>query len=116
MAAIGLSTALVWSLVACKDDEKTSSGHTDQNVTLDFWTFGATNYEDLAKEYEKENPGVKIKVRAAGTAEHHDALFTALFAGSGAPDITMLEIDQVDRFKIAQERFENLYDLWGKGY
>ena len=68
----------------------------------------------LAKEYEKENPKVKIKVRAAETAEHHDALFTALSAGSGAPDITMLEIDQLDRFKAAQDRFENLYDLGAK--
>ena len=42
------------------------------------------------------------------------ALFTALSAGSGAPDITMLEIDQLDRFKAAQDRFENLYDLGAK--
>ncbi|OCA83403.1 ABC transporter substrate-binding protein [Bacillus sp. FJAT-27986] len=116
LAAIGLSTVLALSLAACKDDEKTSSngGKSGEKVTLDFWTFGATNYEDLAKEYEKENPNVTIKVRAAETADHHDALFTALSAGSGAPDITMLEIDQLDRFKGAQDRFENLYDLGAK--
>ena len=85
LAAIGLSTALAFSLAACKDDETSSEGKGgDKNVTLDFWTFGATNYEDLAKEYEKQNPGVKIKVRAAETAEHHDALFTALSAGRTA--------------------------------
>lgn len=115
--AIGLSTALAFSLAACNNNEKSSSDdveNEDKQVTLNFWTFGATGYEELAKEYEKENPNVKIKVRAAETAEHHDALFTALSAGSGAPDISMLEIDQLDRFKAAQDRFENLYDLGAK--
>nr|WP_245350098.1 extracellular solute-binding protein [Cytobacillus eiseniae] len=117
MVALGLSTALAFTLAACNDNEKSSSDDVekgDKQVTLDFWTFGATGYEDLAKAYEEENPNVKIKVRAAETAEHHDALFTALSAGSGAPDISMLEIDQLDRFKTAQDRFENLYDLGAK--
>ena len=112
LAAIGASAALAMSLAACSDE--TSGDKGDKKVTLTFWTFGATNYEDLAKEYENENPNVKIKVRSAETAEHHDALFTSLSAGSGAPDITMLEIDQLDRFKAAQDRFENLYDLGAK--
>ena len=117
LVAVGLSTALAFTLAACNDNEKSSSDDVekgDKQVTLDFWTFGATGYEDLAKAYELENPNVKIKVRAAETAEHHDALFTALSAGSGAPDISMLEIDQLDRFKVAQDRFENLYDLGAK--
>lgn len=117
LAAIGLSTALAFSLAACSGNDKASTNDSksgDKKVTLNFWTFGATGYEDLAKTYEKEHPGVKVKVRSAETAEHHDALFTALSAGSGAPDITMLEIDQLDRFKAASDRFENLYDLGAK--
>lgn len=117
LVTIGLSTALAFTLAACNNNEKSSSDdveNEDKQITLNFWTFGATGYEDLAKEYAKENPNVKIKVRAAETAEHHDALFTALSAGSGAPDISMLEIDQLDRFKAAQDRFENLYDLGAK--
>ncbi|WP_075983459.1 ABC transporter substrate-binding protein [Bacillus massilinigeriensis] len=117
LAAIGISSMLALSLAACSgNDEKASSDSKDSNkqITLDFWTFGATGYEDLAKEYEKENPNIKIKVRSAETADHHDALFTALSAGSGAPDMTMIEIDQFDRFKAAKDRFANLYDLGAK--
>lgn len=116
IAVLGLLALLVVSLVACSGDgDKKASGDKNSNsneeITLDFWTFGATGYEDLAKEYEDQNPNIKIKVKSSETADHHDALFTSLSAGSGAPDIAMLEIDQFDRFKVAQDRFENLYDL-----
>ncbi|WP_409305997.1 ABC transporter substrate-binding protein [Peribacillus sp. SCS-155] len=115
VVALGLSSVLALSLAACSGDgEKASGTKKGGDVELTFWAFGATGYEELAKEYEKENPNVKIKMRSAETAEHHDALFTALSAGSGAPDIAMLEIDQIDRFKAAQDRFENLYDLGAK--
>ncbi|WP_077329723.1 ABC transporter substrate-binding protein [Virgibacillus siamensis] len=101
--------AMVFSLAACSGDEEASGK--DGEVKLDFWVFGATNYKDLAKEYEKEHPGVKIQVKTSETEDHHNSLFTALSAGSGAPDLAMLEIDQLDRFKQAQDRFVNLYDL-----
>lgn len=109
---LGAALALSLALGACNSEEEASgSGDGNEEVTLDFWSFGATNYEELAKAYEAENPNVTIKVKASETAEHHDSLFTSLSAGSGAPDIAMLEVDQFDRFKEAQGSFENLYDL-----
>jgi cellobiose transport system substrate-binding protein len=105
---VGMVLFLAIILMACGDGEKASK---DGKITLDFWVFGATNYESLAKEYEDENPGIKINVRTAETEEHHNGLFTSLSAGSGAPDIAMLEVDQLDRFKEAEDRFANLYDL-----
>lgn len=113
--AAGLSLVLAFSLAACGGGDKndsTSGGN--EKVELNFWAFGATGYEDLVKEYEEQNPNVTIKFKSSETAEHHDALFTALSAGSGAPDIAMLEVDQLDRFKAAQDRFNNLYDLGAK--
>ncbi|MCH1624314.1 ABC transporter substrate-binding protein [Fredinandcohnia quinoae] len=114
---LGLTLVLVVALAACNGKSTDGDGGKDgkdEKITLNFWTFGATNYEDLAKEYTKENPNVVVKVKTSETAEHHDALFTALSAGSGAPDIAMLELDQLDRFKVAQDRFSNLYDLGAK--
>lgn len=129
---LGLSLFLVLLLAACggEDSEKSSSSDSstdtdtkeetkeeessDEEITLNFWAFGATNYKEMVEEYEKANPNVKIKFKTSETDEHHDALFTALSAGSGAPDIAMLEIDQFDRFKNAQDRFVNLYDLGAK--
>lgn len=121
LLAMGLSLILVFSLAACGTNgadeseadsgDDPASGSDSEDVTLNFWVFGATNYEELAKEYEEQNPGVKIKVVTAETDDHHNSLFTALSAGSGAPDAAMLEIDQLDRFKEAQDSFANLYDL-----
>ncbi|MFC0299266.1 ABC transporter substrate-binding protein [Virgibacillus soli] len=110
---VGMMLILAFSLAACSDKGGASGGK-DGEVTLNFWVFGATNYEELAKEYEEEHPGVKVKVKVSETDDHHNSLFTSLSAGSGAPDVAMLEIDQLDRFKEAKDRFENLYDLGAK--
>ncbi|MFP3361863.1 extracellular solute-binding protein, partial [Planococcus sp. SIMBA_143] len=75
------------------------------NVTLDFWTFGATNYESLAEEYMKDNPDVEINVKTSELGDHHNRLFTSISAGTGAPDLAMIEVDQLDRYREAQERF-----------
>ncbi|WP_226582715.1 ABC transporter substrate-binding protein [Halobacillus litoralis] len=104
-----LLLSLTTFLFACGGEEESASG--DGEVTLDFWVFGATNYEDLAKEYEKENPGVKINIKNSELGDHHDSLFTSISAGTGAPDLTMIEVDQLDRYREAQDRFVNLYDL-----
>ena len=97
-------------MVACSEEGGTASGE-GEKVELDFWVFGATNYEALAEEYQKENPNVTINVRKSELGDHHNSLFTAISSGTGAPDLTMIEIDQLDRFREAQSRFTNLYDL-----
>ncbi|TXC85869.1 extracellular solute-binding protein [Metabacillus litoralis] len=117
--ALGLTLVLAFSLAACSGGGNEGASNDggeggDEKVELTFWAFGATGYEELVKEYQEENPNVTIKFKSSETAEHHDALFTALSAGSGAPDIAMLEVDQFDRFKVAQDRFANLYDLGAK--
>ncbi|SEQ84289.1 carbohydrate ABC transporter substrate-binding protein, CUT1 family [Virgibacillus subterraneus] len=96
-------------LFACSEDNKSASS--EEKVSLDFWVFGATNYESLAEEYEKENPDVEINIKTSELGDHHNSLFTAISAGTGAPDLAMIEVDQLDRYREAQDRFVNLYDL-----
>ncbi|MCK1998531.1 extracellular solute-binding protein [Psychrobacillus psychrodurans] len=110
-----LSILFIFIVAACSsdnssDDSDEASGD-GEKITLDFWLFGATGYEELVKEYEKQNENIKIKIKTSETADHHNNLFTALSAGSGAPDIAALELDQLDRFRDAQDRFVNLYDM-----
>lgn len=112
-----LSILFVLFVAACSDSSTDDSGKKadgKEQVTLNFWMFGATGYEELVKEYEKQNENIKIKIKTSETADHHNNLFTALSAGSGAPDIAALELDQLDRFRDAQDRFVNLYDMGAK--
>ena len=112
-----LSILFIFIIAACSSDSDTSSGDSGdsgdkgEKITLNFWLFGATGYEELAKEYEKQHDNIEIKIKTSETADHHNNLFTALSAGSGAPDIAALELDQLDRFRDAQDRFVNLYDM-----
>ncbi|MDU5950346.1 MAG: extracellular solute-binding protein, partial [Paenibacillus macerans] len=88
---------------------------TGEKIELTFWSLGTTNYEELAKEYTAEHPNITIKFQnTSDQTAHHNNLTTALSAGSGAPDIFMLEIAFMERFISAKDKFHNLYDLGAK--
>lgn len=126
-----ISILMIASLAACSGGGGTSTGEgdspgTDSNssnggadagkkIELSFWSLGTTNYEELAKEYTKEHPNITIKFQnTSDQTAHHNNLTTALSAGSGAPDIFMLEIAFMERFINNQDKFHNLYDLGAK--
>ncbi|MCM3703125.1 ABC transporter substrate-binding protein [Paenibacillus macerans] len=94
----------------------TNSGtDSGEKIELTFWSLGTTNYEDLAKEYTAEHPNITVKFQnTSDQTAHHNNLTTALSAGSGAPDIFMLEIAFMERFISAKDKFHNLYDLGAK--
>ncbi|CAM4460043.1 ABC transporter substrate-binding protein [Paenibacillus tarimensis] len=110
-----MSFVLVFSLAACGGSapaenaggETTDSGGQKQ-VTLNMWLFTGTGLEPLVDQYMKENPHVKVNIQAQEYADHHNGLVTALAAGSGAPDISMVEIGYLDRFKAEENNFHNL--------
>lgn len=93
------------------EGEETVVGSEDAEVELSFWLFGATGYPELAEEYMEENPDVSISFQEIDMEDHHNNLFTALSAGSGAPDMAAVEVSEIDRYLDAQDRFHNLYDL-----
>lgn len=98
---------IVLLLAACSSNDKTDG---DGKVTLDFWVFGSAGYEELAEQYMKENPDVKININFTEMNDLHNNLFTSISAGSGAPDLTMIEISQIAKFLEASDKFYNLYD------
>lgn len=102
-------------LAACNNDssanEGSGSGDSGGKVELDFWVFGSAGYDILAEEYMKENPNVKININAGEMADVHNNLFTSISAGSGAPDISMIEVSEITKFAQAQDRFHNLNDF-----
>ncbi|UOQ48335.1 extracellular solute-binding protein [Gracilibacillus caseinilyticus] len=119
-----LTLGLFMVLVACSDDdtsgetssdegntsnEEDASGGEDQ-VELTFWVFGSAGYDVLAEEYMEENPNIKININEGEMEDVHNNLFTSISAGSGAPDISMVEVSNVAKFMEASDRFYNLYE------
>ncbi|WP_274362004.1 ABC transporter substrate-binding protein [Paenibacillus thermotolerans] len=60
------------------------------------WTFVAET-EEIAKAFMEQYPNIKVNVVNAGW-EVHDKLATTLAAGTGAPDIAMVEQGQFPRY------------------
>lgn len=101
----GTATVL---MAGCGGDETTGE---DEEVTLSLQGQAIGPYVELAEQYEEENPNVTIQTEQLEMEDHHNNLFTALSAGSGAPDIATVEVTEMDRFQEAESAFNNLYDL-----
>lgn len=95
-------------LAACSSGNSKGAG--DGEVELTFWKFPGMGFEHKIDEYMELNPDVKIKVQEAEYNEHHQNLMTALAAGSGAPDIAVVESAFIEVFKENPKQFHNLMD------
>src|SRR3954447_5591579 len=95
--AVGASIALLAS--ACSSgngggsDDSASGGASGDAVTVTWWHNSNTSpgkdyYEQVAKDFEADNPGVKIEISAM---QHEDMLtkLDAAFQSGDAPDIYM---------------------------
>lgn len=94
-----------------KDDAEQGDDTEQEDVTITFWEFGNTGYDVLVEEYMAENTHVTIELQNYDQNDLHDNLFTSLSAGSGAPDVTMIEVNQLERYRDAEDRFHNLLDF-----
>ncbi|HHV99471.1 MAG TPA: extracellular solute-binding protein [Clostridiaceae bacterium] len=82
-----------------------------EKVTLQVWIFGTTGYDELSQKYTEANPHVTLEFNSIASGDHHDRLFTALSAGTGAPHVTQIDVDYMPRFRETQNVFYNLYDF-----
>ncbi|WP_151482192.1 extracellular solute-binding protein [Streptomyces albicerus] len=100
IAATALVASLALAATACGGDS--DSGEADGPVTITWWdTSNATNeapvYKALAKEFEKANPGIKVKYVNVPFDQAQNKFDTA--AGSkGAPDILRSEVGWTPAF------------------
>ncbi len=91
IAGAAASSALVLAGCSAGGTGGTGSGGGGDDVTLTITTFGTFGYEDLYKEYEEANPGVKIEATNIDTGGNaRTDLFTKIGAG-GLSDIVAIE-------------------------
>ncbi len=114
MAACGSSTNSAPDNSASKNPEPSASASAasspDEKVELTMWMFTGTGLEPFIEQYQKDHPNVTVKIQQQEYADHHNGLVTALEAG-GAPDIGLVEVGYIDRFKADESKFYNLADF-----
>ena len=105
---------LMFVLAACGGSGSSGKKGDSSNVELNIWTYGNAGYDVLAKEYMAENPNVTININEGEMEDMHNNLFTSISAGSGAPDIAMIEVSQIAKFLRSEDQFYNLNDYGAK--
>lgn len=90
--AIGLSGILA----GCGNGEK---GSGDGDKTLSVWAMGGEGklLSEMTEKFEKDNPGLDVKVQAIPWESAHDKLLTAVASGNG-PDVLQLGTTWVAEF------------------
>lgn len=106
--------ALVLAACGSNGDSGKKDSSSGGDIVLDVWTYGSAGYDVLADEYMEENPNIKINLNEGEMEDMLNNLFTSISAGSGAPDIAMIEVSQVDKFLEADSQFYNLNDYGAK--
>ncbi len=92
-------------------DEIDAGDEGEANAELSLWLFGDFGYDELIEQYETDHPGITIETRIAEYNAHHDAITTALAAGSGGADIVAIEVGAMAQFLGQAEGFANLLDF-----
>ncbi|WP_424767840.1 ABC transporter substrate-binding protein [Paenibacillus sp. sgz302251] len=118
---LAMAAILAFTMAACSSGNtgSNSSGNgggnavddkSGETVELTMWMFTGTGLEPFVEQYQKDHPNIKVKIQQQEYADHHNGLVTALEAG-GAPDIALVEIGYMDRFKSDESKFHNLADF-----
>ncbi|MBT2755646.1 extracellular solute-binding protein [Mesobacillus foraminis] len=108
---LALSLLLLIGAAGCKAKDTTAGEKTkDGKTKLTIWLWPGMGIEDQIKQYAKEN-NIEVDIQLSEFADVHSNLTTALAAGSGAPDISAVEVKGIDKMKAAPDSFYNLYDL-----
>jgi multiple sugar transport system substrate-binding protein len=63
----------------------------DEGVTLRFWAMGREGevVEELVRDFERENPGIRVEVQQIPWSAAHEKLLTG-YVGGSTPDVTQL--------------------------
>ena len=101
------SLLLVLGMAACSSS---GSGGKGGKTKLTIWLWSGMGFEEQIKQYAKEND-IEVDIQLSEFADVHSNLTTALAAGSGAPDISAVEVKGIDKVKGNPEHFHNLLDL-----
>lgn len=80
-----------------------------EKIVVGGWPSADKAFEAILPAFNKLYPDIEVQIVMNQTGDHHNMLATAIAAGTGAPDVAMLEQAWVGRYKDSGG-FENLLD------
>lgn len=89
-------------------------GNDGKKVQLQMWFWQGATFEKIIPEFNKTHPNIEIIPQIYKWEDAHSKLLTAMSAGSGAPDIAMVDISQIDQFLKYPDKFYELNELGAK--
>jgi cellobiose transport system substrate-binding protein len=90
-----------------------SSGSSDPNAEVEFWSFTGINAKDNVEKYKEKNPEGKIKLSEVGSTTETATALTAALAGGKVPDLVMIQGDDLPKFVENAGNFVDLRTLGG---
>lgn len=80
---------------AVEEDPSSISGH----IEVGGWPSGDDGFEAAMDGFHEIYPNIEVELVFTDTTAHHQALQTALTAGSGAPDVAMVEGAYISQYR-----------------
>lgn len=97
--------------VAVKNE---AGGNSGKKVQLQMWFWQGASFEKIIPEFNRTHPNIEIVPQIYKWEDAHKKLLTAMSAGSGAPDIAMIDISQMDQFLKYPDKFYDLNEYGAK--
>lgn len=91
-----------------------AGGNEGKKVQLQMWFWQGATFEKIIPEFNRTHPNIEIVPQIYKWEDAHKKLLTAMSAGSGAPDIAMIDISQLDQFTKYPDKFYDLNELGAK--
>jgi cellobiose transport system substrate-binding protein len=83
--------------------------------TVTFWSFTGIQQGKQVERYLDTHPGARIELSEIGTSSETADALTAALAGGRAPDLVLIQAEDLPRFAAVDEHFLDLREFAGPG-
>jgi cellobiose transport system substrate-binding protein len=116
IATAVLATVSLVGLAACSSGNSGESSKSDGPITLTLNDWGQFGLEDVAAKYHEQHPNITIQINNGDYDQQHQNLQKYLVAGTGAPDIAMMDEGYIVQFRGQANKFVDLNSLGAADY
>ncbi len=120
MYVLFLTLLLIASLAACKNSGSENTGDSQDGtasgkITVGGWPSGDDAFNAAMAGFQEVYPDIEVELQFTDTTSHHQALQTALAAGSDAPDVAMVEGAYIAQYRNSSALTNLLEEPYGAG-